>query len=131
MANRSPPTTLCTLSAGCRIPLLRRASPTSCTCCKTPRRSTRAKLPVEQLGVRAEGPRTLVLELGQPYPYLLERLLYPTGFPVPRHVIEAVGDDWVKPAHWVSNGAYVLEDWQPQAHVAMRANTELHRASSN
>jgi oligopeptide transport system substrate-binding protein len=86
----------------------------------------KGNLPVTALGVRASGPRQLVLELEQPYPYLLERLLYPTAYPVPRHVIERIGDAWVKPEHWVSNGAYVLQDWQPQAFVAMTKNPHFH-----
>jgi len=81
-----------------------------------------AKKAPSSLGVYSEGPHVLVIELDQPYPYLLERLLYPTGFPVPKHVIENVGSDWVKPEHWVSNGAYVLEDWSPQEHVKMKSN---------
>jgi oligopeptide transport system substrate-binding protein len=79
-------------------------------------------LPPESLGVHAADPRTLVIELEKPYPYLPERLLYPTAYPVPKHVIERVGDDWVKPAHWVSNGAYRLDNWQPQAAVTLVRN---------
>ncbi|MEM8767603.1 MAG: peptide ABC transporter substrate-binding protein [Pseudomonadota bacterium] len=82
--------------------------------------------PATDLGVRAESPTKLILELEQPYPHLPERLLYPTGFPVPAHIIETVGDSWVKPEHWVSNGAYVLEDWRPQAAVVLKANTHFH-----
>lgn len=81
-----------------------------------------------ELGVRAVDDDTLTLTLAAPYPYLPERLLYPTGYPVPRHVIEAVGDDWVKPEHWVSNGAYVLEDWQPQAAVRLTRNPHFAAA---
>ncbi len=77
------------------------------------------RLPADSLGVRADGPRTLTITLEEPYPYLPERLLYPTAYPVPRHVIQEVGDDWVKPDHWVSNGAYRLTDWQPQAAVTL------------
>ncbi len=80
------------------------------------------RLPGAELGARAPEPRTLVLTLEKPYPYLPERLLYPTGYPVPRHVIERHGDAWVKPANWVSNGAYVLADWQPQAAVELERN---------
>jgi oligopeptide transport system substrate-binding protein len=83
-------------------------------------------LPPASLGVRAPEPLTLILELSQPYPYLLERLLYPTAFPVPKHTIEQYGDDWVKPANWVSNGAYFLKEWQPQAHVTMQKNPYFH-----
>ena len=64
----------------------------------------------------------VILELEQPYPHLPERLLYPTGFAVPRHVIEKAGDAWIKPENWVGNGAYVLAEWRPQAHVKLTAN---------
>ncbi|TNF86012.1 MAG: peptide ABC transporter substrate-binding protein, partial [Gammaproteobacteria bacterium] len=79
-------------------------------------------LPVTAVGAEASDDHTLVLTLEEPYPYLPERLLYPTGFPVPEHVISKAGDDWVKAEHWVSNGAYMLEEWRPQSHVALTAN---------
>ncbi|MCZ6656929.1 MAG: peptide ABC transporter substrate-binding protein [Gammaproteobacteria bacterium] len=84
------------------------------------------RLPTSALGVQATNARELVLKLGKPYPYLPERLLYPTGHPVPRHVIEKVGDNWIKPEHWVSNGAYALADWQPQSHVRLIRNELFH-----
>lgn len=80
------------------------------------------KLPPAKLGISAPDPHTLVLQLDKPYPYLLERLLYPTAFPVPAHMIEKHGDAWIKPQNWVSNGAYTLVDWTPQAHIELRAN---------
>ena len=83
-------------------------------------------LPPDALGVAAPDELTLVIELEQPYPHLAERLLYPTAFPVPRHVIEQHGDAWVRPEHWVSNGAYVLEDWQPRNRISLRANPHFH-----
>ena len=79
-------------------------------------------MPVESLGVSAVEPLTLQIRLAAPYPYFLERLLYPVAFPVPKHVIERVSDSWIKPEHWVSNGAYRLKSWQPQAYVEMTAN---------
>jgi oligopeptide transport system substrate-binding protein len=86
------------------------------------------RLPPTALGASAPDPATLVLTLEKPYPYLPERLLYPTGYPVPKHVLERVGDDWVKPQHWVSNGAYRLEDWQPQAAVTLVRNPHFAAA---
>lgn len=80
------------------------------------------ELPAGELGVRAVDEHTLVISLEAPYPHLAERLLYPTGYPVPAHVIKEVGDAWVKPKNWVSNGAYRLEDWQPQSHVTLVRN---------
>jgi oligopeptide transport system substrate-binding protein len=76
----------------------------------------------EALGVSAADDHTLTLELERPYPYLAERLLYPTAYPVPAHVIGRVGDEWVRPEHWVSNGAYRLVRWTPQAAVELEAN---------
>jgi oligopeptide transport system substrate-binding protein len=87
-------------------------------------------LPPDGLGVSAPSAHTLIVDLELPYPHLAERLLYPTGFAVPAHVIEKVGDSWVKPANWVSNGAYVLAEWRPQAHVKLTANSEFHEPVS-
>ena len=84
-----------------------------------------AKLPVDALGVEAKDTHTLVLQLERPYPFLLERLLYPTAYPVPKHAIEQFGDDWIKPEHWVSNGAYTLKSWRPQDHIALQANPKF------
>ena len=79
-------------------------------------------MPVESLGITAVDTQRLQIKLAAPYPYFLERLLYPVAFPVPKHVIEREGDSWIKPKHWVSNGAYALKTWQPQAYVEMTAN---------
>ncbi len=84
------------------------------------------ELPLAALGAAATDDHTLTLTLEEPYPHLPERLLYPTGFPVPEHSISANGDDWVKAEHWVSNGAYMLEAWRPQSHVALAANPHFH-----
>jgi len=83
-------------------------------------------LPPDALGVQATAADTLIVDLELPYPHLPERLLYPTAFAVPGHVIEKVGDEWVKPRHWVSNGAYMLADWRPQAHVKLTRNPYFH-----
>ena len=80
------------------------------------------KLPETDLGVYSQGPHTLVMQLAAPYPFLPERLLYPTAFPVPQHIINKVGAAWTKPEHWVSNGAYTLADWQPEAFIEMHSN---------
>ena len=83
-------------------------------------------LPTSALGVSAPDPYTLIVELELPYPHLTERLLYPTGFAVPEQTISEWGDDWVKAAHWVSNGAYQLAEWRPQSHVKLEPNPYFH-----
>ena len=47
------------------------------------------EMPLAALGVRAVDSHILELTLDLPYPHLPERLLYPTAFPVPRHVINS------------------------------------------
>lgn len=84
----------------------------------------------DTLGVQAESDRTLVVELERPFPFFAERLIYPTGYPVPAHAVERLGEGWVKPGAMVSNGAFVLADWQPHAFVRLDRNPHFHDAES-
>ena len=86
--------------------------------------------PPASLGVEALGDHVLRIRLAEPFPFLAERLTYPTGFPVPKHVVGRLGDDWVKPGNMVSNGAFVLEAWQPHGFVRTRKNPHFHGAES-
>lgn len=86
--------------------------------------------PPERLGVRAVDAKTLAIRLAQPFPFLAERLAYPTGFPVPRHVLAKHGADWVKPGNMVGNGAYVLDEWVPQGYVRLRRNPRFRIANA-
>lgn len=76
------------------------------------------------LGVKAADARTLIVTLNHPTPYFLELLSHYTTFPVPQKVVEAYGNQWTKPAHFVSNGAYHLSEWKPQAQIsAVKSDT--------
>lgn len=66
------------------------------------------KVAREEVGARALDERTLQLYLEYPAPYLPGILKHYTSFPIPRHVHERVGGDWIKPANAVTNGAYTL-----------------------
>lgn len=70
------------------------------------------KAPAETLGARALGPRTLQLTLEHPAPYLPQLLMHQSFYPAPKHVVEKLGDAWVKPGNYVSNGAYKLVSWR-------------------
>ena len=70
------------------------------------------KAPIASLGAEALDDRTLRLGLEHPAPYLLGFATHRSFYPVPRHVVERHGDDWVKPGNYVSNGAYRLASWQ-------------------
>jgi oligopeptide transport system substrate-binding protein len=70
------------------------------------------KAPPDALGVRALDPRTLEIRLEHPAPYLPQLLKHQSFYPVPRHVVERYGDDWVRPGRFVSNGPYRLVSWR-------------------
>ena len=86
--------------------------------------------PAERLGVRAVDDHTLEIRLAKPFPFLAERLIYPTGYPVPRHMVEKLGDDWAKPGAMVSNGAFALASWQPHGHVRLEKNPYFRAAAA-
>ena len=88
------------------------------------------KLPPSALGVRTEGPRTLILELEHPAPYLPELLAHNITYPVPRHVVEAKGAAWTQPGNYVSNGPYVLSDRVPNDHVMLTKNPRFFDAGN-
>jgi oligopeptide transport system substrate-binding protein len=80
------------------------------------------KAPPEALGVRALGPRTLELTLQHPVPYLPELLKHLSFFPVPKHVVEKYGDQWVQPGRYVSTGPFELVAWRLGDYIQVRRN---------
>ncbi len=86
----------------------------------------RGDVPVTDIGIRAIDPMTVEITLEHPAPYLTELLTHYTFFPVPKHVVERVGDDWVKPGNYVSNGPYVLKEWQPNSYVHVVRNPTFY-----
>lgn len=87
------------------------------------------KAPVESLGVFAPDPRTVVIELEHPAPYLVDLLVH-RAFPVPRHVIARHGRAWTRPEHFVSNGPFTLGEWKPGQHVRLVRNPRFHDAAN-
>ncbi|OLF72343.1 peptide ABC transporter substrate-binding protein [Maricaulis sp. W15] len=78
------------------------------------------------IGVRAIDDRTLEVHLVNPAPYLQGLLTHYTTFPLPQHVVEVYGDEWVRPANMVSNGAYTLEDWRTNNYVHLTRNANFY-----
>jgi len=79
------------------------------------------KMDPAELGVTATDERTLVISLVRPTPYLLSLLTHPSTFPVHRGSVDQHGAQFARAGNHVSNGAYVLADWEPGAII------ELHR----
>jgi oligopeptide transport system substrate-binding protein len=87
-------------------------------------------LPGTALGVTTPDPRTLVIALEQPAPYLPEMLMHSSMMPVPRHVVEKHGRDWAKPGTYVCNGAFMPTEWIPNDHVAAIKNPRFFDADN-
>jgi oligopeptide transport system substrate-binding protein len=87
------------------------------------------KLPVSALGVAAPDARTVRIELENPTPYFTD-VIAAAAMPVPRHVIEKHGNEWLRPENFVSNGPFVLQEWRPNAYVRARANPHFWGADN-
>ena len=87
-------------------------------------------MPVEELGVKALDERTLEITLERPTPYFLGGLKHYTAYPIPEHLIEEHGEDWVKIGNIATNGPYVPVDWVPGSHVTTEKNPSFHDAEN-
>lgn len=75
-----------------------------------------------ELGIRAVNDLTLEVQLENPAPYLPGLLSHYTSFPVPSHVVEEFGDEWVRPDNIVVNGPYQMVDWRTNNFVHVQRN---------
>ena len=88
------------------------------------------------VGLRAEGDRTLVIELKQPVAYFLDLVAFPALSPVHRPTVEAEvrldadtarmlqGQQWTKAGRLVSNGPYRLVAWRYRRDMRLERNEE-------
>jgi ABC-type oligopeptide transport system substrate-binding subunit len=88
------------------------------------------KLDVTALGVAAPDPRTVEITLKAPTPYFLHLLTLRTALPVNERNVARFGEEWVKPGNMVSNGAYVLDDVKPNAHIRIVKNSNYWNAGN-
>ena len=88
------------------------------------------KKPVAELGVRAIDKETLEVRTAGAVPFLPSVLSVAQYSPQPRATIEKFGKDWTKPANMVSNGAYVLKDWQVNSKVVVEKNPKYWDAAN-
>jgi oligopeptide transport system substrate-binding protein len=87
------------------------------------------KAPLTAVGAAAPDPHTLVLTLEHPAPYMPQLLMHQSFYPVPRHVVEKLGDAWVTPGNYVSNGAYKLTAWKLGDRVQVDKNPRFFDAA--
>ena len=88
------------------------------------------KMPVEALGAKAIDDKTVQVELEHPAPYIPELVMHHSSYPVPRHLVEAQGDNWTKPGTYVGNGAFLLKEWIPNDHITIEKNPKFFDAAN-
>ena len=88
------------------------------------------KVPGDELAVRAVDDKTLEITLKAPAPYFIAQLMHYTAYAVPQHVVEKHGNDWIKKENIVSNGAYVLNEWTPNARIVLDKNPQFFDAAN-
>jgi len=86
-------------------------------------------LPPSSLGVSALDPQTLVIELDSPAPHFLAILAMPVAFPFLSDPL-AESDTFPDPQRFVSNGPFLLENWQPGHRILLQKNPRFHDADS-
>lgn len=88
------------------------------------------KLPASNLGARAIDDKTLEVTLKNPAPYLPGLLTHYVSFPIPKHIVEKKGKDWIKAENIVVNGAFMLEQWSPNDFVHVVKNPQFFDAAN-
>src|SRR5262249_40924093 len=59
---------------------------------------------------------------------LPQLLMHQSFYPVPKHVVEKLGDAWVRPGSYVSNGPYTLAAWRLGDYVRVAKNPRFYDA---
>lgn len=72
----------------------------------------KGELPPDELGVKAIDDSTFEVTLKEPTPFFPIIAATWTAYPVPRHVIEKVGNRWLEPENIVVNGPFILTEWK-------------------
>ena len=85
-----------------------------------------------ELGVTAVDDKTLEVKLNVPVSYFLSLMYFPTFYPVNQAFYESVGDTFAtSPETTLSNGAFVLDDYQPAATaIHLTKNADYYNADS-
>ena len=88
------------------------------------------KKPVTTLGVRAIDKWTLELKTPYAVTFMPSLVANNNVGPLHRATIEKYGKDWTKPGKIVSNGAFMLKDWQVNSKVILEKNPQYWDAAN-
>jgi oligopeptide transport system substrate-binding protein len=85
---------------------------------------------VEDVGVEAVDDRTVTFRLTQPVPFFPGLVAHQFFRPVPRKAIEQHGQEWTKPEHIVTSGAFTLQTWRSYDRLVLVRNPMFWDAAS-
>lgn len=71
------------------------------------------EMPVDKLGIQANGKFDLEITLEKPIPYFTSMLTFPTLFPLNQEYVETKGKDYaIDSEHLIYNGVFTLAEWK-------------------
>ena len=88
------------------------------------------KLPPTDVGVKALDKYTLEIKTPYPVSFLPDVMFNLQLGPVHKATAEKFGKAWTKPGNMVSNGAFVLADWQVNSKVVLTKNAKYWDAKN-
>ena len=86
--------------------------------------------PPSEIGVKAIDKTTLEVKTAFPVTFLPELMSNNNLGPVHKASLEKNGKDWTKPGNLVSNGAYLLKEWQVNNRVVIEKNPQYWDAAN-
>ena len=81
---------------------------------------------VSDVRTHAADDLTLVVELEHPTGYFLQLLASGSSLPVPWHIVESEGKSWTDVDKIATNGAFLLETFEPGQQITLRRNPNYH-----
>jgi oligopeptide transport system substrate-binding protein len=85
---------------------------------------------LNELGVKAIDDKTVEITLEASTPFFLDALTHYTAYPVPKHLVEKLGDNWTKVENIVGNGPYLIKEWLPGSYVRSEKNPGYYDAAN-
>ncbi|MGB0388212.1 MAG: peptide ABC transporter substrate-binding protein [Ardenticatenaceae bacterium] len=84
---------------------------------------------LELIGVQELEPFIVEFWLAEPVAYFPLILSLPVARPVPQDVVEAHGTRWTELEHILTNGAFYLNEWQPNEQITLIKNPNYYEAA--
>ncbi|KOS69534.1 ABC transporter substrate-binding protein [Lysinibacillus contaminans] len=86
---------------------------------------------VEEVGIKAEDDKTLVVTLANPTEYFLELTAFKTFLPINQKVVDG-NKDWYADAgeNFVTNGPFTLADWKHSDSMVLKKNADYWDAAN-